>query len=292
MVALLAGKGLALGTGKPLVAVNHLEGHALSPRLVDPDLDFPYLLLLVSGGHCQLLEVRGGRRVSPACDDHRRCRRRGFRQGRQAARPALSRRAGDRSARGRGRRAAPCLCPGPWSARASRISPSPASRARCSARSLPASTAPADIAASLPAGGGRLPGRPHPPRASALAMRRRWSSPAELRPTAPSGPRCSRLAAGEGRPVQRAARLAVHGQCGDDRLGRGRALRARADRCARRAGAGALAARPGGGEGARSGGEGMSFERLGVIGGGAWGTALAQVAASGGARRPAVGARA
>jgi N6-L-threonylcarbamoyladenine synthase len=59
MVALLAGKGLALAAGKPLVAVNHLEGHALSPRLVDPDLGFPYLLLLVSGGHCQLLEVRG-----------------------------------------------------------------------------------------------------------------------------------------------------------------------------------------------------------------------------------------
>ena len=65
MVALLAGKGLALGTGKPLVAVNHLEGHALSPRLVDSDLDFPYLLLLVSGGHCQLLEVN-------AVDDYRR----------------------------------------------------------------------------------------------------------------------------------------------------------------------------------------------------------------------------
>jgi N6-L-threonylcarbamoyladenine synthase len=59
MVALLAGKGLSLATGKPLVAVNHLEGHALSPRLVDPDLRFPYLLLLASGGHCQLLEVRG-----------------------------------------------------------------------------------------------------------------------------------------------------------------------------------------------------------------------------------------
>ena len=59
MVALLAGKGLALAAGKPLIAVNHLEGHALSPRLVDPDLGFPYLLLLVSGGHCQLLEVRG-----------------------------------------------------------------------------------------------------------------------------------------------------------------------------------------------------------------------------------------
>jgi N6-L-threonylcarbamoyladenine synthase len=59
MVALLAGKGLALAGGKPLIAVNHLEGHALSPRLADPDLAFPYLLLLVSGGHCQLLEVRG-----------------------------------------------------------------------------------------------------------------------------------------------------------------------------------------------------------------------------------------
>jgi len=72
MVALLAGKGLALAAGKPLVAVNHLEGHALSPRLVDPDLDFPYFLLLVSGGHCQLLEVRGVgeyRRLATTIDD-------------------------------------------------------------------------------------------------------------------------------------------------------------------------------------------------------------------------------
>ncbi len=72
MVALLAGKGLALAAGKPLLAVNHLEGHALSPRLADPDLDFPYLLLLVSGGHCQLLEVRGVgdyRRLATTIDD-------------------------------------------------------------------------------------------------------------------------------------------------------------------------------------------------------------------------------
>ncbi len=72
MVALLAGKGLALSAGKPLIAVNHLEGHALSPRLVDPDLGFPYLLLLVSGGHCQLLEVRGVaeyRRLATTIDD-------------------------------------------------------------------------------------------------------------------------------------------------------------------------------------------------------------------------------
>ncbi len=72
MVALLAGKGLALAARKPLVAVNHLEGHALSPRLADPSLDFPYLLLLVSGGHCQLLEVRGVgqyRRLATTIDD-------------------------------------------------------------------------------------------------------------------------------------------------------------------------------------------------------------------------------
>jgi N6-L-threonylcarbamoyladenine synthase len=72
MVALLAGKGLALATGKPLIAVNHLEGHALSPRLVDPELEFPYLLLLVSGGHCQLLEVAGVgryRRLATTIDD-------------------------------------------------------------------------------------------------------------------------------------------------------------------------------------------------------------------------------
>ena len=72
MVALLAGKGMALAAGKPLIAVNHLEGHALSPRLVDPDLGFPYLLLLASGGHCQLLEVRGVgdyRRLATTIDD-------------------------------------------------------------------------------------------------------------------------------------------------------------------------------------------------------------------------------
>jgi N6-L-threonylcarbamoyladenine synthase len=72
MVGLLAGKGLALAAGKPLLAINHLEGHALSPRLTDSELDFPYLLLLASGGHCQLLEVRGlgdYRRLATTIDD-------------------------------------------------------------------------------------------------------------------------------------------------------------------------------------------------------------------------------
>lgn len=72
MVGLVTGKALAHAAGKPLVAVNHLEGHALSPRLSDPDLAFPYLLLLVSGGHCQLLLVEGVgtyRRLATTIDD-------------------------------------------------------------------------------------------------------------------------------------------------------------------------------------------------------------------------------
>ena len=55
---LLAAKGLAYSLDIPLLAVNHLEGHALSPRLAAP-CAFPYLLLLVSGGHTQLLSVNG-----------------------------------------------------------------------------------------------------------------------------------------------------------------------------------------------------------------------------------------
>jgi N6-L-threonylcarbamoyladenine synthase len=72
MVGLVAAKGLALAAGKPLVAVNHLEGHALSPMLSDPGLSFPYLLLLVSGGHCQLIHVEGlgrYRRLATTIDD-------------------------------------------------------------------------------------------------------------------------------------------------------------------------------------------------------------------------------
>lgn len=51
-------KGLATGARLPLVGVNHLAGHGLTPRLTD-QLPFPYLMLLVSGGHCQFLIVRG-----------------------------------------------------------------------------------------------------------------------------------------------------------------------------------------------------------------------------------------
>jgi N6-L-threonylcarbamoyladenine synthase len=72
MVGLVTGKALAFAAGKPLYGINHLEGHALSPRLVDRNLAFPYLLLLVSGGHCQLVAVDGVgryRRLATTIDD-------------------------------------------------------------------------------------------------------------------------------------------------------------------------------------------------------------------------------
>jgi N6-L-threonylcarbamoyladenine synthase len=56
MVGLVTAKALCIASQKPLIAINHLEGHALSPRLTS-DVAFPYLLLLTSGGHCQLLMV-------------------------------------------------------------------------------------------------------------------------------------------------------------------------------------------------------------------------------------------
>ncbi|TGN43607.1 tRNA (adenosine(37)-N6)-threonylcarbamoyltransferase complex transferase subunit TsaD [Paracoccus liaowanqingii] len=58
MAGVMCAKGIAAGTGLPLVGVNHLAGHALTPRLTD-GVDFPYLMLLVSGGHCQFLRVDG-----------------------------------------------------------------------------------------------------------------------------------------------------------------------------------------------------------------------------------------
>lgn len=71
MVGLMTGKAIAAAQRKPFVAVNHLEGHALTARLTH-QVAFPYLLLLISGGHCQLLEVAGVgayRRIGTTIDD-------------------------------------------------------------------------------------------------------------------------------------------------------------------------------------------------------------------------------
>jgi N6-L-threonylcarbamoyladenine synthase len=70
-VGVMTAKAIALAWDKPFLAVNHLEGHALSARLSDR-FDFPYLLLLVSGGHCQILAVEGVghyRRLGGTIDD-------------------------------------------------------------------------------------------------------------------------------------------------------------------------------------------------------------------------------
>jgi len=58
IVGVMTAKSIASAIGKPFIAVNHLEGHALTARLTD-NVQFPYLLLLVSGGHCQILTVEG-----------------------------------------------------------------------------------------------------------------------------------------------------------------------------------------------------------------------------------------
>jgi N6-L-threonylcarbamoyladenine synthase len=71
LAGVMLAKGLAVAVDRPLWGVNHLAGHALTPRLTD-DLAFPYLLLLVSGGHCQFLIVEGPdrfRRLGGTIDD-------------------------------------------------------------------------------------------------------------------------------------------------------------------------------------------------------------------------------
>ena len=71
MAGVMMAKGIAAGAGLPLVGVNHLAGHALTPRLTDA-VGYPYLMLLVSGGHCQFLRVDGPqafRRLGGTIDD-------------------------------------------------------------------------------------------------------------------------------------------------------------------------------------------------------------------------------
>lgn len=71
VAGVMCAKGIAAGTGLPFIGVNHLAGHALTPRLTD-NVAYPYLLLLVSGGHCQFVIARGATsfaRVGGTIDD-------------------------------------------------------------------------------------------------------------------------------------------------------------------------------------------------------------------------------
>ena len=242
MVGLVAAKGLALAAGKPLVAVNHLEGHALSPMLADPDLGFPYLLLLVSGGHCQLLAVRGVgdyRRLATTIDDAAgeafdkaaKLLGLGFPGG-----PAVERAGGERAIR----RAVPLPRPLVGSAEPHfsfaglKSAVLRAASGRLSAEDIAASFQQAVVdclvdrtARALSRMRGARAGR----------RRRRRGQPGD--------PRGAGRACAARRAALRPAALAVHRQCGDDRLGRRAPLRGRPGRRARCAGARALAARSG-----------------------------------------------
>ena len=94
---------LALALDVPALPVHHLEGHLLSPLLAADPPAFPFVALLVSGGHTQLMRVTRSGRLRIAGRIARRCGRRGLRQDRQAARPGLSRRTGAGAAGGVGR---------------------------------------------------------------------------------------------------------------------------------------------------------------------------------------------
>ena len=82
--------------GVPLVGVNHLEAHLFASLLEQPDLGWPLVVLLVSGGHTLLIEVSAPGRVPAARGHHRRRRRRGLRQGGPVPRPRLPGRPGHR----------------------------------------------------------------------------------------------------------------------------------------------------------------------------------------------------
>ena len=193
-------KGVALAAGLPFVAVNHLEAHALTarlPGLVPGGVAFPYLLLLVSGGHCQCVAVEGLGRYRAARRHGGRCGGGGIRQGGQAARAALARRTGPGAAGGGGRSARASRSRARCWAGPDAISASPASRRRWRRRwratrraRLPARRG--RHRGLVPARGCRGHGGPGGQRDAAVATRTAreacWSWPAGWRPTR----RCAR----------------------------------------------------------------------------------------------------
>ena len=244
-------------------------------------------MLLVSGGHSPIRGGRGRRRLHALGHHHRRRARRSLRQGRQAPRPRLSRRPGGREPRPRGaiRHASPF--PARCCTKSGSISPFPASRPPCA---LPpkrprrsATRDVADICASFQAAvtdivEARTPRRRWPASARACpTIRHSWSSPAASPPTGPSAPRCN------GPQTPAGARLVIPPPklCTDNGA---MVAWAGAERFALGAVDGLdFAARPRWplDEKGMTIGDG-AMSRVSVIGGGAWGTALAEVAARAG----------
>ena len=132
LVGLQAAKGIAFVHGKPLVPVHHVAGHIQAPFLAHPDVPLPAVALVVSGGHTSLYEVPAEGGLPPARPHPRRRRGRGFRQGREAPRSRLSRRARSSTGWPGARTTTPSTSRWPASRTAGPISRSAGSRPRCS----------------------------------------------------------------------------------------------------------------------------------------------------------------
>ena len=307
IVGVTTAKAIAAVAGKPFLAINHLEGHALSARLT-AELPFPYLLLLVSGGHCQLLAVEGvGRykRLGTTLDDavgeaFDKCAKLlglGYPGG-----PAIERLAREGNAR-KYRLPRPLIgrpgCDFSFSGLKTAV------RQAIEGLGVDGLTpaAVADLAAGFQAAV-----------ADVLADRTRHAL-AAFRARYPGGrtlvaaggvaanetlrKRLEATAAADGLRLLRAAAEALHRQRRHDRLGRHRAPAPRPHGRARLRAAAALAARPERPQGDRRGGQGLdhdheatksaTMQRIGIVGAGAWGTALALVLHEKSARGPHLG---
>ena len=136
LVGLMAGKGVALACGKPFVAVNHLEAHALTARLTE-QRRLPLSRAHRLGRAYADPRGQGRRRLRPARRDHGRRHRRSVRQDRQTAGAALSRRASGRGGGGRRRSRRDSRCRGLCSAGRTPIFRCPGSKRRCVLRRNP-----------------------------------------------------------------------------------------------------------------------------------------------------------
>ena len=130
IVGLTTAKAIALVKSKPLIAVNHLEAHALTARLTD-DTPFPYCLFLASGGHTQIVAVRGVGDYVRLGTTHGRRHRRGLRQDRETARPRLSWRPASREGSRSAATPRASRCRGRCMAARMPTSRSPVSKPRC-----------------------------------------------------------------------------------------------------------------------------------------------------------------
>ena len=246
MVGVMTAKALAFAHDKPFLAINHLEGHALSVRLTEEVA----LSLSAAAGLGRTLpapdRARSGR-LHAARHHHRRRGRRMLRQDGEASGPGLSRRTG-RRAGGEGRRSA-ALRPAAADVAASpaATSPSPASRRRCARPSRSSLAGDKQARSPISAPRSSAPSATFWPTAAPTRSRsapivharrggRRRGQPLSARPPR-RGCRPAR------RPSGGAAGEALHRQRRHDRLGRHRAAAARQDRCARFPAAAALAAR-------------------------------------------------